>query len=78
MKNKIKFEEAIDSLEHAVNRLESGKLPLDEAISVYEEAIALIKVCHTHLEDAKGRIRILTEAPDGTVTDTDFASPDET
>jgi len=77
MKKEIKFEEALEKLELAVNTLEGGKLPLDEAISVYEEAVALIKICHTRLDGVKQRVRILTEAPDGTVTDSDFVTQDE-
>ncbi len=77
MKKEIKFEEAMEKLERAVSVLDSGKLPLDEAISVYEEAVALIKICHYKLEDAKQRVRLLTEAPDGSVTDVDFVNSDE-
>ena len=40
MKNELNFEEAMEKLEEAVNTLESGKLSLDRAIEVYEEAVA--------------------------------------
>ena len=78
MKNEVKFEEAMEKLEYAVSVLESGKLPLDRAISVYEEAVSLIKVCHARLEDAKQKVRLLTETADGSVTDVDFVTTDET
>ena len=78
MKKELNFEEAMEKLEDAVNTLEGGKLTLDKAIGVYEEAVALIKICHEKLETAKQRVRILTEGADGTVSDRDFISDDET
>ena len=78
MKKEINFEEAMEKLEEAVNTLEDGKLPLDKAIGVYEEAVALIKICHENLEGARQKVRILTEGADGTVTDRDFISDDAT
>ena len=78
MKKDMNFEEAMEKLEEAVNTLESGKLSLDRAIEVYEEAVGLIKVCHGKLEDAKQRVRILTEGADGTVSDADFIGDDAT
>ena len=78
MKKDMNFEEAMEKLEEAVSTLEGGKLPLDKAIGVYEEAVALIKICHGKLEDAKQRVRILTESADGIVSDADFVGEDAT
>lgn len=69
----INFEEAMKSLEDSVTRLEGGSLTLDEALSEFEKAIGLVKLCEKKLEDAKQRVRILVEAEDGTVTDTAFS-----
>ena len=70
------FEEAIESLEDIVARLESGNLPLDESIKQFEQAMKLIGYCEQKITSAKQRVKILTEAADGTVTDAPFISED--
>lgn len=77
MENKMKFEEAMELLEATAKRLESGTLGLDEAIAEYEKAIGLIKICNERLEAAEQRVRLLTEAPDGSVTDVAFGGINE-
>ena len=77
MKNNIKFEEAMLKLEETVRILEGGGISLDEAISVYEEAVKLVKICSVKLESAKQKVKILTEGEDGAVTDSPFVC-DET
>ena len=70
------FEEAIESLEDIVARLESGNLPLDESIKQFEQAMKLIGYCEQKITSAKQRVKILTEAADGTVTDAPFIAED--
>lgn len=71
-KNEIKFEEALAGLEERIKMLESSKLSLDESLTVFEEAVALVKICNKKLEKAEERVRVLTELEDGTVTDKPF------
>lgn len=77
MENKMKFEEAVAELEAAVAKLESGTLGLDDAIAEYERAVGLVKICNERLEGAERRVRLLTEAADGSVSDMPFAGSDE-
>lgn len=72
MNNDMKFEEAMTALENITSKLESGELTLEDAISAYERAIALVKICNEKLENAEKRVKILTEARDGSVTVSDF------
>ena len=72
MKKDIKFEQAIESLDIAVSKLECGEISLDESIKVFEEAIALIKTCNEKLSAAEQRVRVLIESQDGSVTDAPF------
>ena len=72
MKKDIKFEQAIESLDIAVSKLEGGELSLDVSIKVFEEAIALIKTCNEKLSAAEQRVRVLIESQDGSVTDAPF------
>ena len=74
MQKKISFEEALAELESSVKKIESGELSLDESIAVFEESVRLIGICNKKIEDAEGRVRILTEQQDGSVSDAPFAS----
>jgi exodeoxyribonuclease VII small subunit len=70
------FEEAMIKLEDIVNKLEVGSLGLSESIAEFENAIKLIKLCEEKLNDAKQKVRILTENADGVITDSDFVGTD--
>jgi exodeoxyribonuclease VII small subunit len=54
------FEEAVSRLEEIVQLLESGELPLDETVRLYEEGQKLIAFCQQKLADAERRIKIVT------------------
>ena len=72
-KNKeLSFEDAIVSLEDSISKMETGSLTLDESIAEFEKALGYIKVCENKLTAAKERVRILTEADDGSITDMPF------
>ena len=73
----MNFEEAMTKLEGEVKKLEGGNMTLDESIAAFEEAVKLIGVCNKQLENAERRVRLLTEASDGTVTDVPFDICDE-
>ena len=73
----MKFEEAMTKLEGEVRKLESGNMTLDESITAFEEAVKLIAVCNKQLDNAERRVRLLTEASDGSITDVPFDIGDE-
>ena len=72
------FEASLAELEDIVRSLEGGALSLDESISAFEKAMGLVKLCNEKLESAEQRVRILTEAKDGTVSDAPFDIDDAT
>lgn len=72
MDKNISFEEAMNSLEEAVRRLESGNLTLDASLEAFEEAVKLVKLCNGKLEAAEQRVKILIEGADGSITDAPF------
>lgn len=74
MNKNIKFEEAIEKLDSIVSKLEAGSVALDESLTLFEEGVALIKLCNEKLDSAEQKVRILTEAADGTVTDAPFVN----
>jgi len=61
MKEKIKFEEALEELEGIVKKLEQGGLPLEESLEVFEKGMNLSKFCFKKLNEAQRKIEILTK-----------------
>jgi exodeoxyribonuclease VII small subunit len=59
------FEESLRRLETIVHQLEQGDVPLDDALNMYEEGIALSKACTEKLTQAELRIKTLSKAMDG-------------
>lgn len=73
----LSFEDALSALEDVVRRLESGEVPLDDSIALYERGEALRKHCQARLDAAQARIEKIVAGPDGTATGTQpFDSPD--
>ena len=50
------FEVALAELERRVRRLEAGDLPLEDALTLFEEGVRLTRECHEHLDAADQRI----------------------
>ena len=73
----ISYEEAIEKLDGALRSLEIGNLGLDNAMLTYEEALKLLRFCHSALESAERRVNLLLEQSDGSVTEAPFAVTDE-
>jgi len=55
----IGFEEALERLEAVSVRLSEENVPLDEAISLYEQGVEYYAMCKSKLEDANRRIQII-------------------
>lgn len=67
------FEDALKQLETAVETLESGNLPLAEALRLFEEGLRASNLCRTRLEEAKQRVEVLAaeSGNDFSLTDLD-------
>ena len=63
-----KFEAALARLEEIVKELETGDLPLEQSLKLFEEGIKLSRLCNKRLEDAERRVEILLKNKNGTVT----------
>ena len=55
----MKFEECLQRLEQIVGELERGDIPLDRALSLFEEGVKLSNSCRKELESAEGKVEIL-------------------
>ena len=73
--SELKFEECLARLEQIVAALESGNLPLEESLKVFEEGVALARHCGRYLEDAERRIETLAKDDSGALTTRPFAGP---
>lgn len=58
------FEQALTELESRVRQLDSGELPLEESLRMFEEGISLVRECQELLDAAERRVIELTSAPD--------------
>ncbi len=54
--DKLSFEESLEELEELVKQLESGDVPLDEAIDKFTKAMELVKSCNKKLTLAEESI----------------------
>ena len=53
VKKEKKFEEAMSALEQIVRQLESGNVPLDEALDKFKEGMELSQFCNETLTKAE-------------------------
>lgn len=61
----LSFEEALARLENLVRELESGRIRLDDAVTAYERAVSIKKLCENKLRDAQLKIEKIEITPDG-------------
>jgi len=52
----LSYEDAFAQLEELLGQLESGDLPLEEALALYEKGAALSQYCSQKLEAAELRV----------------------
>lgn len=61
----LSFEKALEELESIVQRLEQGKVDLEESIAIYERGEALKAHCEKRLKEAEGRVEKIRLGADG-------------
>lgn len=61
--DKLTFEQALAELTRLVERLESGKLPLEESIAAFETGVKLSRRCEELLDKAEQRLQVLNDEP---------------
>ena len=63
--DEMSFEEAMAELEAVVGRLESGDVPLEDSIRLYERGAALKAHCEAKLKAAEEKVAQITLGDDG-------------
>jgi exodeoxyribonuclease VII small subunit len=66
----LSFEDALRSLEDIVRKLESGEVPLDATMDLYERGEKLRGHCQARLDAAQARIEKIIQGPDGRAAST--------
>ena len=70
------FEASLAELEEVVRKLESGDLPLEESLKLFEDGVRLSRECRERLVNAERRIEILMKDDDGNLSLAEL-QPDE-
>jgi exodeoxyribonuclease VII small subunit len=69
---KKSFESAIEQLDTIVRELETGDIPLEQAIKIFEEGIKLSQLCTKRLDETEEKMSLLIKAADGQLTNIPF------
>ena len=65
---KMDFEEAFKNLEEIVNRLEDGRVGLEDSINIYSQGMQLKRHCEGKLTNAREHIEKIAADSDGNLT----------
>ena len=71
------FEASLEALERIVQQLESGDLPLEKSLELFEQGIRLSRECQDRLTQAERRIEILMRDNQGRPVASAFNQPDD-
>jgi exodeoxyribonuclease VII small subunit len=61
----LRFEDAMGRLEKTVQRLEEDDLSLEESLKLFEDGVALCRVCRVKLDAVQKRIEVLSQEAGG-------------
>ena len=67
------FEQSLARLEEIVKQMERGDVPLEQALSLFEEGTGLVGSYTKLLDEAELKVVQLTKGADGTPQETEFA-----
>lgn len=71
----MSFEEAMAAFEGIVQKLDSGDVPLEESIRLYERGAALRARCEAKLKEAEEKVALITRDGTGQPTGTEPLDP---
>lgn len=72
------FEASLEALEQIVQQLESGDLPLEKSLELFEQGIRLSRDCQERLSQAERRIEVLLRDNQGRPVVSPFTEPSQT
>ena len=68
----INFEQAMERLEKITAELSREGITLEQSLALYEEGVALARMCNQCLEDTERKIKTLQISADGEIEEKDF------
>ena len=68
----MNFEQAMERLEQITAQLSREGITLEESLALYEEGVALARMCDKCLEDTERKIKTLQISADGEIEEKDF------
>jgi exodeoxyribonuclease VII small subunit len=74
----MSFEQAFHRLEVILERMNAQDVPLEESLTLFEEANSLITVCHKRLVCAEKRIEVLVKNRQGELSLSPSGQPQTT
>ncbi len=72
------FEASLEALEQIVQQLESGDLPLEKSLELFEQGVRLSRECQERLSQAERRIEVLLRDNQGRTVVTNFNEANQT
>lgn len=67
-----KFEKSIDELREIIEKLESGNIPLDDSLSLFEKGVKILNLANKKLSQMEKKVEILIESSNGKIKKEDF------
>ncbi|HDZ47733.1 hypothetical protein LCGC14_0107700 [marine sediment metagenome] len=71
------FAATVEQLETIVERLESGELSLEDALTAFEQGVRLTRDAQQRLDSAELKVRALSEDSDGRLNVAPFAGSED-
>ena len=68
----MSFEEKLQSVQEMTKRIESGALPLEDAVKEYERGMKVLGELETELNDMNRRLTVLQNGTERETTDEDI------
>lgn len=69
---KLTFEQSMARLDEIVHHLESGDMPLNDTLALFEEGTALVASCSKMLDEAEQKVVKLKKGADGSPVELPF------
>jgi exodeoxyribonuclease VII small subunit len=60
-----RFEVALEELEGVVEQLETGELPLEESLAIFEKGVGLVNYCNRKLAEVEKKVELLIKDKEG-------------
>jgi exodeoxyribonuclease VII small subunit len=71
------FEASLKELEQIVEQLETGDLPLEHSLELFEQGVKLSRDCQKRLDEAERKVELLLKSEDGVFSKIPLAEDEE-